>query len=381
MKGGIRNHSLVASLAVSLFQPVVFGAVGAILVMATAGEARAQQSLNTEAIARIAQVITVRIEGATQGSGVLVKRDGNRYTVLTAWHVVSGQRPGEELVIYTPDGRSHALEAGSIRRVGEVDLAVLTFTSEITYQLARIGDTENISSGSSIFVSGFPLPTSSIPARLFRFRDGLLQANTQSLIPNGHDLLYTNQTLPGMSGGAVLNAKAELVGIHASAERADQLSESTGKAVATGTNQGVPIAYYRQSAAESSLSQTVGMWPVPNSPATESLQVEGIDADRAANTALYPSEEEIFITLTDPRPIDELCPFCRGQGMQQSITPSPTKGVVRLGDSLLLIAMRYRTTMQEILRLNPGLFTAPLVPGTEIQLVQAPPSSPHGPGH
>ena len=43
----------------------------------------------------IAKAITVRIEGATQGSGVLVKREGNRYTVLTAWHVVSGNRPGK----------------------------------------------------------------------------------------------------------------------------------------------------------------------------------------------------------------------------------------------------------------------------------------------
>ena len=49
-----------------------------------------------------------------------------------------------------------------------------------------------------------------------------------------------------MSGGAVLNAQGQLVGIHAGAERADQISESSGKAVATGTNQAVPIAYYSQ---------------------------------------------------------------------------------------------------------------------------------------
>jgi S1-C subfamily serine protease len=158
MKGGISKQLLAASFSASLMQPITLGAtVASILVGAAVGEVRAQQSPNTEAIARIAQAITVRIEGATQGSGALVQREGDRYTVLTAWHVVSGQRLGEELAIYTPDGRSNALEAGSIRRVGEVDLAVLTFTSEITYQLARIGDTESISSGSSVFVAGFPL--------------------------------------------------------------------------------------------------------------------------------------------------------------------------------------------------------------------------------
>ena len=44
-----------------------------------------------QAADKVAQSITVRVEGVTQGSGVLVKRDGNRYTVLTAWQMVSGQ--------------------------------------------------------------------------------------------------------------------------------------------------------------------------------------------------------------------------------------------------------------------------------------------------
>ena len=57
----------------------------------------------------------------------------------------------------------------------------------------------------------------------------------------------------------------------------------------------------------------------------------------------------------------------------QAPPPVQTRGVVRLGDTLLKIAQRYGTTMQEILRLNPGLDTARLVAGTEIQLVQSAP--------
>ncbi|MEX1317052.1 MAG: peptidoglycan DD-metalloendopeptidase family protein [Synechococcaceae cyanobacterium] len=53
--------------------------------------------------------------------------------------------------------------------------------------------------------------------------------------------------------------------------------------------------------------------------------------------------------------------------------PVQTKGVVRLGDTLLQIAQRYGVTMQELLRFNPGLDTARLVAGTEIQLVQSAP--------
>jgi tetratricopeptide (TPR) repeat protein len=204
------------------------------------------QAQTTEAVAKTAEAITVRIEGATSGSGVLVKRDGKRYTVLTAWHVVEGQRPGEELAIFTSDGQGHQLDPGTIQRLGKIDLAVLTFSSPKTYELAQIGDVKSVSSGSLIFVSGFPLPTKAIPTRIRRLLRGDVIANASVAIPNGYQLLYSNPTLPGMSGGAVLNSQGQLVGIHASAERADQISESTGKAVATGTNQAVPIGYYNQ---------------------------------------------------------------------------------------------------------------------------------------
>ena len=218
-----------------------FASTGVLLVAQVPAQAQ-----SSEAVVKAAQAITVRIEGATQGSGVLVKRDGNRYTVLTAWHVVSGQKPGEELDVYTPDGTRQQLEQGSIKRLGDVDLAVLTFTSSNSYEVAQIGDIKSVSMGNPIWVSGFPLPSSSIPTRLMRFIKGDVIANATVAIPDGYQLLYDNQTLPGVSGGAVLNAQGQLVGIHGRAEKADQVSERSGKAVATGTNQGVPINFYKQ---------------------------------------------------------------------------------------------------------------------------------------
>jgi tetratricopeptide (TPR) repeat protein len=49
-----------------------------------------------------------------------------------------------------------------------------------------------------------------------------------------------------MSGGAVLNAQGQLVGIHGQGETDSKMSEQEGVAVKTGTNQAVPIAYYSQ---------------------------------------------------------------------------------------------------------------------------------------
>lgn len=233
-----------AALLLPATTPILIGtaiSTGALLV--SPAPVKAQSS---EAIAKAAQAITVRIEGATQGSGVLVKRDGNRYTVLTAWHVVSGQSKEEELDIFARDGSRQRLDQGSIKRLGKVDLAVLTFTSPKSYEVAQIGDIKSVSMGNQVWVSGFPLPSSSIPTRLMRFIKGDVIANATVAIPDGYQLLYDNQTLPGVSGGAVLNAQGQLVGIHGKAEKADQISEISGKAVATGTNQGVPISYYKQ---------------------------------------------------------------------------------------------------------------------------------------
>lgn len=216
-----------------------FASTGVLLVAQAPAQAQ-----SAEAVAKVAQAITVRIESATQGSGVLVKRDGKRYTVLTAWHVVSGQIPGEELDIYTPDGQRHQLEQGSIKRLGEVDLAVLTFLSSFNYKLASFGDAKSLTMGSPVFVAGFPLLTEAVNVRILRFLRGDVIANANVAIANGYQLLYSNPTLPGMSGGSVLSAQGGVVGIHGQGETDIKMSELKGVAVKTGNNQAVPITYY-----------------------------------------------------------------------------------------------------------------------------------------
>ena len=96
-----RCHAEKLSLLLPLGQALLLGAIGitkattAVLLKQTPAVAQ-----DASEVARFAMAITIRIEGATQGqgSGGLVKREGNRYTVLTAWHVVSGNRPGEDLI-------------------------------------------------------------------------------------------------------------------------------------------------------------------------------------------------------------------------------------------------------------------------------------------
>ncbi|MEY4803139.1 MAG: hypothetical protein RLZZ274_1870 [Cyanobacteriota bacterium] len=55
----------------------------------------------------------------------------------------------------------------------------------------------------------------------------------------------------------------------------------------------------------------------------------------------------------------------------QSLPPVEERAVVRFGDTVVKIAQRYGLTMQELLRLNPGLETARLVVGSQVRLAQA----------
>jgi murein DD-endopeptidase MepM/ murein hydrolase activator NlpD len=60
----------------------------------------------------------------------------------------------------------------------------------------------------------------------------------------------------------------------------------------------------------------------------------------------------------------------------QQLPPLQTNAVVRLGDTLRQIARRYGMTLQELLKLNPGLETARLVVGAPITVVQSSPARP-----
>ncbi|ABM79598.1 tetratricopeptide repeat-containing S1 family peptidase [Prochlorococcus marinus] len=236
-----RTSAIAAALSLlPIGQPLLLGTLG--ITTATTAVVLQQTpaiAQDASAVARIAKAITVRIEGATQGSGVLVKQEGNRYTVLTAWHVVSGNRPGEEVGIYTSDGNEHQLEQGSIQRLGEVDMAVLSFSSGSAYEVAEVGDVKKVKHDQPIYVAGFPLNNS----QNLRYETGEVVANAEVGIDQGYQLLYDNETVAGMSGGVLLNADGDLVGLHGRGEKDEQAS-SGELVMKTGVNQGVPITYY-----------------------------------------------------------------------------------------------------------------------------------------
>jgi tetratricopeptide (TPR) repeat protein len=191
----------------------------------------------------VAQAITVKISApSSSGSGILLQRQGDVYTVLTVAHVVKDL--GASFTITAPDGKVYKPIGDSIRRYqGDVDLAVLKFRSTSTYKLSELGNSNQLKGGMELYVAGFPAPTQVITQSVFVFRRGQVTANSKKVFKNGYALLYDNDTLPGMSGGPILDAEGKVVGVHGKGDREEE------SRVKTGFNSGIPIARFADLAA------------------------------------------------------------------------------------------------------------------------------------
>jgi tetratricopeptide (TPR) repeat protein len=182
-------------------------------------QVQAAQAISKAEISKTAQNITVMIQDAqnpkSSGSGVIIKREGQTYTVLTAQHVLQSST---DFTVMTPDDKKHPMIQGSIQTFPNVDLALIRFTSANVYSVAKIGDSAQSPSGTGSFVAGFPGTTEVRSEPSFYFTSGEIAANANKPLKDGYAIAYNNPTLPGMSGGPVLNEKAELIGIHGRAE-------------------------------------------------------------------------------------------------------------------------------------------------------------------
>lgn len=197
----------------------------------------------SQEVGKVARQITVRIEGAENGSGVLIGKQGNIYYALTAKHVV---RYPDNYAVVTPDGSVHPVNDVDIRRINEVDLAIMGFTSEREYMIAEVGDSDLASETTSVWVAGFPLPGRENRSPIFHITNG--QITARPLIPNsdGYALTYSNITRAGMSGGPVLNAQGHLLGIHGLSEAESSVGEKGITVPIPGwTNLGIPIKIFR----------------------------------------------------------------------------------------------------------------------------------------
>lgn len=190
-------------------------------------------------IGQIAKSATVLIQGSDTGSGVLIRQDGSTYTILTARHVIDA--PGTYEVV-TTTGKHYPISP-QIQKLPGLDLALLKFNSPEKYSVATLGNSGSLQEGVTLYVTGFPGQGSTINALTYNFTEGQLTALSSKPQTGGYSLVYTNKTLPGMSGGPVFDQEARLVGIHGAADGQSQTLEKLNARVfmKTGFNLGIPI--------------------------------------------------------------------------------------------------------------------------------------------
>ena len=229
-----------------------------------------------EKVDNIARQITVRIDSENNGngSGVIIAKKGQTYYVVTNRHVVKNK---DQYQVVTPDGKIHNLKPEDILTSVNSDAAIIKFKSYKNYQIANIARYSiPYERKQWIFISGFPgaLNGTRKFTSGFRFnRDkGLTVTNDNSVLQlsnTGYELIYTNLSQPGMSGGPVLDAKGRVIGINAAVEGEPVTKKDT---IQIGYSLGVPGSNFLSLTAKKGI--TNNLLNVSTTPAKELTETE-----------------------------------------------------------------------------------------------------------
>lgn len=227
--------------------------VGVAIVISQPLMVVSQSSADEQAIASMAKEVTVVINGQNPGSGVIIAKQGNTYYVLTAKHVVATQ---DEYEIFTSDAIKHPLNYNTVQKFSGVDLALVQFTSDKNYRVAQLGNATNITEGATVYVSGWPHPGPAMTARIYQMTKGNVSGRPLATLEDGYELVYTNVTRSGMSGGPVLDTQGRVVGIHGRAEGEAIFNPDTGQTidVKSGFNLAITINTFLKSAIQNKIN-------------------------------------------------------------------------------------------------------------------------------
>lgn len=201
-------------------------------------------------VAKIAVPTTVQIDNTLNtdsgGSGVIIAKEGNLYTVLTANHVVVSR--AQEYTIMTSKGTEYLAIPESIQGFQDADLgpdlAIVQFKSDQEYAVAPLSNSDEATIGSGVYISGYAMSVEPGEEREYAFTSGQV-TNRRRRDDKGYTMRYDAVTRRGMSGGPVFDVNGRVIGIHGEGdvEKGIASENAAGEElrVKTGLNQAVPI--------------------------------------------------------------------------------------------------------------------------------------------
>ncbi|NEP43339.1 MAG: hypothetical protein F6K35_30595, partial [Okeania sp. SIO2H7] len=108
-------------------------------------------------ISETARQVTVRIyTPSVAGSGVIVEREGDRYTVVTNRHVVGDECGESDCKILTAEGLFYPAKLLSFAGLEDLDVAKVEFGSSSSYPVAKLGSYGGLEVGDVVYAVGFP---------------------------------------------------------------------------------------------------------------------------------------------------------------------------------------------------------------------------------
>lgn len=170
-------------------------------------------------IEQLARSITVKVRSKNVlGSGILIRKQGNVYTVVTNDHVLLGGNP--PYCIETSDGKIHSAVKIQTNSLKGKDLGLLQFRSDKTnYAVASFSLAPII--GEEVFAAGFPFVDATSNSAIsafgkdgFAFKMGQVSLVLDKPLQRGYRIGYTNDLEKGMSGGPLLNRRGQVVAIN-----------------------------------------------------------------------------------------------------------------------------------------------------------------------
>ena len=140
------------------------------------------------------------------GSGVIVRKTGNTYYVLTNNHVA-----GDATKISVKLNDERTFEAKLVGTDDRIDIALISFETKDNLPVAKLGDSDKVKSGDICLAFGAPLGYSQSVTQGIVSATGRSESSMSSI----SDYIQTDAAInQGNSGGPLVNIYGEVIGIN-----------------------------------------------------------------------------------------------------------------------------------------------------------------------
>ena len=174
------------------------------------------------------------------GTGFIFKKDGNKYYVMTNYHVI--ENSSKVKIVLTDDTNTEVEVVGGDKYA---DIAVLSFTSSSDLTVAEIGSSTDGRVGDTTFAVGAPLGdtySGTVTKGILSGKDRLVAVSFSGSNSDYYmKVLQTDAALnPGNSGGPLCNVNGEVIGV-TSLKLTEEKTSSTTSYSVEGMGFAIPI--------------------------------------------------------------------------------------------------------------------------------------------